>query len=156
VTDPGNRLMHDQAQISALPARGGARTFRNEPLLELRREAVRREAQEALATLDAKLPLEVPMLIGDSVVTGRKFASVDPSQPTRIVAHAHEATEQHVKDAIVSAETGHPMRVTTISANAARRRHLGLTAPRASSPSPAGPPTGGRGGGAPPAQPPGG
>ena len=82
-------------------------TFRNEPLLELRREAVRRQALEALAALDAKLPLEVPMLIGDSVVTGRKFASVDPSQPTRIVAHAHEATEQHVKDAIVSAETGH-------------------------------------------------
>ena len=71
-------------------------TFRNEPLLELRREAVRRQALEALAALDAKLPLEVPMLIGDSVVTGRKFASVDPSQPTRIVAHAHEATAAHV------------------------------------------------------------
>src|SRR4029077_10482426 len=86
---------------------GTMTTFRNEPLLELRREAVRRQALEALATLDAQLPLEVPMLIGDSVVTGRKFASVDPSQPTRIVAHAPEATEQHVKDAIAGAETGH-------------------------------------------------
>ena len=62
--------------------------FRNEPLLELRRQAVRREALAALAALDAKLPLEVPMLIGDAVVEGRRFASVDPSQPTRIVAHA--------------------------------------------------------------------
>ena len=46
--------------------------FANEPLLELRREAVRREALEALAALDAKLPLEVPMLIGEDVVTGRR------------------------------------------------------------------------------------
>jgi delta 1-pyrroline-5-carboxylate dehydrogenase len=82
-------------------------TFRNEPLLELRRESVRREALEALSALDAKLPLDVPMLIGDNVVTGRRFASVDPSQPTRIVAHAHEATAQHVQDAIASAEIGH-------------------------------------------------
>ena len=81
--------------------------FRNEPLLELRRQAVRREALAALAALDAKLPLEVPMLIGDAVVEGRRFASVDPSQPTRIVAHAHEATAQHVEDAIASAERGH-------------------------------------------------
>jgi RHH-type proline utilization regulon transcriptional repressor/proline dehydrogenase/delta 1-pyrroline-5-carboxylate dehydrogenase len=82
-------------------------TFTNEPLLELRREAVRREALGALEALDAKLPLDVPMLIGEDVVTGRRFASVDPSQPTRIVAHAHEATEQHVKDAIASAQNGH-------------------------------------------------
>ena len=32
------------------------------------------------------------MLIGEDVVHGRRFASVDPSSPTRIVAHAHEAT----------------------------------------------------------------
>ena len=62
--------------------------FANEPLLELRREAVRREALQALHALDAKLPLEVPMLIGDDVVHGRRFASVDPcarpgSSPTR-------------------------------------------------------------------------
>jgi predicted delta-1-pyrroline-5-carboxylate dehydrogenase group 2 len=82
-------------------------TFRNEPLLELRRESVRREALDALKALDAKLPLDVPMLIGDATVTGRRFASVDPSAPTRIVAHAHEATAQHVQDAITSAESGH-------------------------------------------------
>ena len=49
-------------------------TFTNEPLLELRRESVRREALQALAALDAKLPLEVPMLIGEDVVEGRRFA----------------------------------------------------------------------------------
>jgi RHH-type transcriptional regulator, proline utilization regulon repressor / proline dehydrogenase / delta 1-pyrroline-5-carboxylate dehydrogenase len=82
-------------------------TFVNEPLLELRREAVRREALAALEALDAKLPLEVPMLIGEDVVTGRVFASVDPSSPTRIVANAHEATAAHVKDAVGRAEQGH-------------------------------------------------
>jgi RHH-type proline utilization regulon transcriptional repressor/proline dehydrogenase/delta 1-pyrroline-5-carboxylate dehydrogenase len=82
-------------------------TFANEPLLELRREAVRREALDALAALDAKLPLDVPMLIGEDVVHGRRFASVDPSSPTRIVAHAHEATAAHVEDAVARAERGH-------------------------------------------------
>jgi len=82
-------------------------TFANEPLLELRREAVRREALEALEALDAKLPLEVPMLIGEDVVQGRVFASVDPAGPARVVAHAHEATAQHVADAVASAERGH-------------------------------------------------
>ena len=81
-------------------------TFANEPLLELRREAVRREALQALAALDAKLPLEVPMLIGEDVVRGRRFASVDPAAPTRIVAHAHAATAAHVEDAIARAERG--------------------------------------------------
>ena len=81
--------------------------FKNEPLLELRREAVRREALQALEALDAKLPLEVPMLIGEDVVRGRVFASVDPSAPTRIVANAHEATAAHVSDAVGRAEQGH-------------------------------------------------
>jgi len=61
-------------------------TFRNEPLLELRRGAVRTECLTALAALDAKLPLEVPMLIGEDVVTGQVFASVDPSDPKTILA----------------------------------------------------------------------
>ena len=75
-------------------------TFRNEPLLELRRGAVRTECLTALAALDAKLPLEVPMLIGEDVVHGQVFSSVDPSNPTTIVANAHAATAQHTADAI--------------------------------------------------------
>jgi RHH-type proline utilization regulon transcriptional repressor/proline dehydrogenase/delta 1-pyrroline-5-carboxylate dehydrogenase len=81
-------------------------TFRNEPLLELRRGPVRNEALAALAALDAKLPLEVPMLIGDDVVTGQVFASVDPSRPATVVANAHAATAAHVADAISAAERG--------------------------------------------------
>ena len=111
-------------------------TFVNEPLLELRREAVRREALAALDALDAKLPLEVPMLIGEDVVTGRVFASVDPSSPTRIVANAHEATEAHVKDAVGRAAAG-PRRLVAQARRrprrraAARRRHPALAPPGA-------------------------
>lgn len=81
-------------------------TFRNEPLLELRRGSVRNEALAALAALDAKLPLEVPMLIGEDVVHGHQFSSVDPSNPTVVVANAHAATAQHTADAITAAERG--------------------------------------------------
>jgi RHH-type transcriptional regulator, proline utilization regulon repressor / proline dehydrogenase / delta 1-pyrroline-5-carboxylate dehydrogenase len=98
-------------------------TFANEPLLELRREAVRREALEALYNLDAKLPLEVPMLIGEDVVHGRRFASVDPSSPTRIVAHAHQATAAHVKDAVGRAEIGQAKWSKTPAAQRAAALH---------------------------------
>ena len=109
-------------------------TFVNEPLLELRREAVRREALAALDALDAKLPLEVPMLIGEDVVTGRVFASVDPSSPTRIVAHAHEATAAHVSDAVGRAQKRSRRLVAQARRRprrraAARRRHPALAPP---------------------------
>jgi RHH-type proline utilization regulon transcriptional repressor/proline dehydrogenase/delta 1-pyrroline-5-carboxylate dehydrogenase len=97
--------------------------FTNEPLLELRREAIRREALDALDALDAKLPLEVPMLIGEDVVHGRRFASVDPSMPTRIVAHAHEATAAHVQDAVSRAEQGHAKWSRTPAAQRAAALH---------------------------------
>src|SRR5262245_4114442 len=92
----------------ALAGQGGHEMtpFANEPLLQLRRGAVRAEALQALAALDAKLPLEVPMLIGDDVVHGHRFASVDPSNPTIIVAHAHAATAEHAREAIARAEHG--------------------------------------------------
>jgi RHH-type proline utilization regulon transcriptional repressor/proline dehydrogenase/delta 1-pyrroline-5-carboxylate dehydrogenase len=80
--------------------------FANEPLLELRREAVRAEALTALRALDAKLPLEVPMLIGEDVVEGRRFASVDPSSPATVVASAHAATVADAHEAVTRAERG--------------------------------------------------
>ena len=78
------------------------------------------------------------MLIGEAVVTGRKFASVDPSSPTRVVAHAHEATAQHVRDAIAQRGEGpqglvaqaRPDRAAALSraAGILRTRRLELTA----------------------------
>src|SRR6476661_448096 len=80
--------------------------FANEPLLELRRADVRAAASEALADLDARLPLEVPMSIGTELVRGEAFASVDPSAPERVVAHAHAATAAHVDQALARAQQG--------------------------------------------------
>ena len=48
------------------------------------------------------------MLIGEDVVHGRRFASVDPASPTRIVAHAHAATAATPTTPITRAEHGHP------------------------------------------------
>ena len=40
-------------------------TFVNEPIGELRRASVRDELTEGMATLERKLPLKVPVWIGD-------------------------------------------------------------------------------------------
>jgi RHH-type transcriptional regulator, proline utilization regulon repressor / proline dehydrogenase / delta 1-pyrroline-5-carboxylate dehydrogenase len=80
--------------------------FVNEPLLELRRAAVRTDALEALAALDARLPLDVPILIGADVVRAETFDSVDPAAPSRVVATAHAATPEHVAAAVARAAEG--------------------------------------------------
>jgi RHH-type proline utilization regulon transcriptional repressor/proline dehydrogenase/delta 1-pyrroline-5-carboxylate dehydrogenase len=80
--------------------------FSNEPLLELRREAVRDEALAALRELDARLPLEVPILLGDDIVHATTFDSPDPCAPTRVVAVAHAATAAHVDAAVAAATDG--------------------------------------------------
>jgi RHH-type proline utilization regulon transcriptional repressor/proline dehydrogenase/delta 1-pyrroline-5-carboxylate dehydrogenase len=80
--------------------------FANEPLLELRRAEVRATATAALAALDARLPLDVPMLIGTELVRGDTFASVDPGAPTRVVGQAHAATTAHVDAALARAVEG--------------------------------------------------
>jgi RHH-type proline utilization regulon transcriptional repressor/proline dehydrogenase/delta 1-pyrroline-5-carboxylate dehydrogenase len=80
--------------------------FTNEPLLELRRAEVRSGALDALAALDAQLPLEVPMLIGTELVHGDVFTSVDPSAPERVVARAHAAGAAHVDAAVARAAEG--------------------------------------------------
>ena len=41
-------------------------SFRNEPILELRRAPARESLLEALRGLDARLPLEVPLLVGEA------------------------------------------------------------------------------------------
>jgi RHH-type proline utilization regulon transcriptional repressor/proline dehydrogenase/delta 1-pyrroline-5-carboxylate dehydrogenase len=62
--------------------------FQNEPLLELRRGSVRDGLAEALQRLDARLPLRVPLLVGDERRKGDELVSSDPGKPDRIVALA--------------------------------------------------------------------
>ena len=46
--------------------------FANEPILELRRSAVRGQLAEALAGIDRELPLDVPVLVGGERAHGRR------------------------------------------------------------------------------------
>ena len=81
--------------------------FRNEPLLELRRASVRDELRAALAALDARLPLEVPVLVGGERRSAPLLDSVDPGRPERLVARATVATGADVEAAVaVAAEAG--------------------------------------------------
>jgi RHH-type proline utilization regulon transcriptional repressor/proline dehydrogenase/delta 1-pyrroline-5-carboxylate dehydrogenase len=79
-------------------------TFRNEPILDLRRPAHREELTAALADLDRRLPLSVPVMIGGSARAGEDLTSVDPAQPGRVVALVATATTADV-DAAVAAAT---------------------------------------------------
>jgi RHH-type proline utilization regulon transcriptional repressor/proline dehydrogenase/delta 1-pyrroline-5-carboxylate dehydrogenase len=77
--------------------------FRNEPVLELRRAAVRAQLSDALALVDAQLPLDVPVTIGPDIRSGADLDSTDPGDPERLVARAAAATDRDVEAAIATA-----------------------------------------------------
>ncbi|HET9721357.1 MAG TPA: aldehyde dehydrogenase family protein [Solirubrobacteraceae bacterium] len=78
--------------------------FRNEPILELRRAPVRAGLSDALASLEARLPLEVPVLIGGEAATaGQELLSRDPGMPDRVVARCAAAGPADVDRAVATA-----------------------------------------------------
>ena len=81
-------------------------SFRNEPILELRRAPAREALLEALRGLDAKLPLSVPVLVGDGRGSAEGLDSTDPGQPDRLVAQAGRATEADAGAAVEAAQRG--------------------------------------------------
>jgi RHH-type proline utilization regulon transcriptional repressor/proline dehydrogenase/delta 1-pyrroline-5-carboxylate dehydrogenase len=72
--------------------------FRNEPILELRRAPVRASLADALASLDAELPL--------AVNGGGDIVSVDPCHSDRVVATARAASADEVDAALAAAQDG--------------------------------------------------
>ena len=80
--------------------------FSNEPILELRRAPVRDTLLEALRSLDARLPLSVPVIIGADRSAGEELVSSDPGMPTRTVALAPVAGEAEAAAAVEAAERG--------------------------------------------------
>jgi RHH-type transcriptional regulator, proline utilization regulon repressor / proline dehydrogenase / delta 1-pyrroline-5-carboxylate dehydrogenase len=80
--------------------------FANEPVLELRRAPVRAGLQDALRDLTARLPLQVPVMIGTGERKGGELLSTDPGAPERVVAVATAATEADVAAAVEEAERG--------------------------------------------------
>ena len=112
--------------------------FANEPVLELRRSAVRARLGDALAELDGTLPMSVPVRIGEGERAGDELLSTDPGQPERLVASAAAARPDEVQAAIETARAGlHAWRATSAETRAGaliaaaawiRERRLELTA----------------------------
>jgi RHH-type proline utilization regulon transcriptional repressor/proline dehydrogenase/delta 1-pyrroline-5-carboxylate dehydrogenase len=86
--------------VSGLPP------FANEPVLELRRAAVRESLGEALRELDRRLPLAVPLVLGGERLERDVFASTDPGSPDRAVALAAAGTTDEAAAAVSAAERG--------------------------------------------------
>ncbi|UGS36846.1 aldehyde dehydrogenase family protein [Capillimicrobium parvum] len=80
--------------------------FANEPILELRRAGPRQALLDALAAVDARLPLRVPVLVGSEARAGDALTSTDPGDPERVVAHAAAATAADVDAALDAAARG--------------------------------------------------
>jgi RHH-type proline utilization regulon transcriptional repressor/proline dehydrogenase/delta 1-pyrroline-5-carboxylate dehydrogenase len=80
--------------------------FANEPVLELRRADVRERLAGALAEVDAKLPVRVPVWIGADRRDGDALVSVDPGTPERVVAVAPKATPADADAAVRAAARG--------------------------------------------------
>ncbi len=74
--------------------------FANEPALDLRRADERDALTAALGPLEARLPLEVPVLIGGDRAETNGIASTDPGSPARVVATAGVASARAVDEAV--------------------------------------------------------
>jgi RHH-type transcriptional regulator, proline utilization regulon repressor / proline dehydrogenase / delta 1-pyrroline-5-carboxylate dehydrogenase len=93
-------------QAAGAASAGAQAGFRNEPILELRRAPARESLLEALRSLDARLPLSVPMRIGNDRFEGDGVVSTDPGAPDRIVARAARASEADAAAAVETAQRG--------------------------------------------------
>jgi predicted delta-1-pyrroline-5-carboxylate dehydrogenase group 2 len=80
--------------------------FANEPILELRRSSVRSGLQDALARVDQRLALNVPVMVGEDERVAEELASTDPGDPDRVVAHSARSTTADVDAAVRTAHRG--------------------------------------------------
>jgi RHH-type proline utilization regulon transcriptional repressor/proline dehydrogenase/delta 1-pyrroline-5-carboxylate dehydrogenase len=82
--------------------------FANEPVLDLRHRGVRDALLAALAALECKLPISVPMLVGGERAEGDALVSTDPGNPGRAVALAPKAGPGEVRGALEMARASAP------------------------------------------------
>ena len=95
--------------------------FANEPELELRRESNRSALTDALRALDARLPLDVPVLVGDGNGASDRFESTDPGSPERVVATAGRGGAADAAAAVEAATAAAPRWGATPAAERAER-----------------------------------
>jgi len=81
-------------------------TFVNEPIGELRRATVRDELQAGMQTLEGKLPIRVPVWIGEGERHGEELTSTDPGDPDRVISVSASATDAEVDEAVQTAARG--------------------------------------------------
>jgi RHH-type proline utilization regulon transcriptional repressor/proline dehydrogenase/delta 1-pyrroline-5-carboxylate dehydrogenase len=84
-------------------------TFRNEPVLEFRRESVRAQALRALDELRAKLPLRIASADGprDGADAGDgevQLVSTNPANPREVIATARDASRADAETAVQRAD----------------------------------------------------
>ncbi len=77
--------------------------FVNEPALELRRASERNLLLEALAAVDARLPLDAAKVVGDDRPEAAELVSTDPGDPDRVIAVAPRGTAQDAVEAVAVA-----------------------------------------------------
>ena len=80
--------------------------FTNEPILELRRAEARATLREGLEWLEQRLPIRVPIWIGDERGAVEGLDSTDPGDPDRLVATAGRATAADAARAVETAQRG--------------------------------------------------
>jgi RHH-type proline utilization regulon transcriptional repressor/proline dehydrogenase/delta 1-pyrroline-5-carboxylate dehydrogenase len=85
-----------------------SKAFANEPILELRDRRAREALLAAMAALEPKLPIRVPMLIGAERADGDGLRSTDPGDPDRVVALAPRATREDACRAVDVASAAAP------------------------------------------------
>ncbi|WP_320672029.1 aldehyde dehydrogenase family protein [Patulibacter defluvii] len=94
--------------------------FANQPILDLRRPAERQRLSDALAGLDARLPLRVPVLIDGRARHGEQLRSLDPGDQRRTVATSAAATADEVERAVaVAGPAGRAWAATAVAERAA-------------------------------------
>jgi RHH-type proline utilization regulon transcriptional repressor/proline dehydrogenase/delta 1-pyrroline-5-carboxylate dehydrogenase len=96
--------------------------FRNEPVAELRRAAERDRLAAGMAAVDPRLPIRVPLWVGEDRREGEDLVSTDPGRPDRVVAVAPRATADDVDAAVTTAARG----FAAWSARPARERAAAL------------------------------
>jgi RHH-type proline utilization regulon transcriptional repressor/proline dehydrogenase/delta 1-pyrroline-5-carboxylate dehydrogenase len=86
----------------------GLPVFVNEPILELRRKEARERLEAGMRTLAPRLPIRVPLWIGDDRREGDALVSSDPGAPGRVVAVAPLATAADAARAVAQAVEAAP------------------------------------------------